>query len=280
MMNNLTMSEQLLYVTVRIECQYANGQTGTGTGFFFRFLENKETGEHIPVVVTNKHVVSGAVKGRLLFCLRKQDGLPDDSNHFTLYIDNFEKFWKMHPSNDVDLCAMPIAPMLNLARNTGKELFYITFDSATLPDEKLLDEVSALEDIIMVGYPNGIWDERNNKPIFRKGITATDIKFDYNGRKEFVIDAACFPGSSGSPVMIFNQGMYTDKRSNTYAGRSRLYLLGVLYAGPQSVAQGEVCTVKVPTAERNIAISRIPNNLGYVIKAERILELETLFKSE
>ena len=272
------MSEQLMYITVRIECQYANGTSGTGTGFFFRFLENKETGEHVPVVITNKHVVAGAVKGRLLFCLRKQDGSPDDSNHFAMYVDDFEKLWKMHPDRDVDLCAMPIAPMVNLAKNMGKELFYVTFDAGTLPDRKLLDDVSALEDIIMVGYPNGIWDEKNNKPIFRKGITATDIRFDYNGKKEFVIDVACFPGSSGSPVMIFNQGMYTDKHGNTYAGSSRARLLGVLYAGPQAVAQGEVRTIKIPTVDKNIAISRIPNNLGYVIKAERILELEELFK--
>lgn len=277
-MSNLSMSEQLMYITVRIECRYANGTSGTGTGFFFRFLEKKETGEHVPVVITNKHVVSGAVKGRLLFCLRKQDGSPDDSNHFAMYVDDFEKLWKMHPDRDVDLCAMPIAPMVNLAKNMGKELFYVTFDAGTLPDRKLLDDVSALEDIIMVGYPNGIWDEKNNKPIFRKGITATDIRFDYNGKKEFVIDAACFPGSSGSPVMIFNQGMYTDKHGNTYAGSSRARLLGVLYAGPQAVAQGEVRTIKIPTVDKNIAISRIPNNLGYVIKAERILELEELFK--
>ena len=45
--------------------------------FFFRFLENKETGEHIPVVITNKHVVSGSVKGRLIFCLRKADSYSD-----------------------------------------------------------------------------------------------------------------------------------------------------------------------------------------------------------
>lgn len=276
-MNNLSMSEQLMYITVRIECQYANGTNGTGTGFFFRFLENKETGEHIPVVITNKHVVSGSVKGRLIFCLRKANGLPDDSNHFAMYVDGFEKLWKMHPDKDVDLCAMPIAPLINLARSKGKELFYITFDASALPDKKLLEDMSALEDIVMVGYPNGIWDNKNNKPIFRKGITATDVIFDYCGRKEFDIDAACFPGSSGSPVIIFNQGMYTDKYGNTYAGASRIRLLGILYAGPQAIAQGEVHTVKIPTIDKNIAISRIPNNLGYVIKAERILELEKLF---
>lgn len=277
-MANLSMSEQLMYITVRIECQYSNGLMGTGTGFFFRFLENKETGEHVPVVITNKHVVKDAVKGRLIFCLMKSNGMPDDENHFALYMDDFEQLWKMHPNKDVDLCAMPLAPLIKLAEKMNKRLFYITFDISALPDSKLLDDVSALEDVVMVGYPSGIWDSKNNKPIFRKGVTATDIKYDYNGKKEFVIDAACFPGSSGSPVLIFNQGMYTDKYGNTYAGSGRAKLLGVLYAGPQYVAQGEIRTVVIPTVEKNIAISQIPNNLGYVIKAERILELEKLFK--
>lgn len=39
----------------------------------------------------------------------------------------------------------------------------------------------------MVGYPNGIWDEKNNKPIFRKGITATDIRFDTMVKKNLLL---------------------------------------------------------------------------------------------
>lgn len=38
-MNNLSISEQLMYITVRIECQYANGTNGTGTGFSLDFLK-------------------------------------------------------------------------------------------------------------------------------------------------------------------------------------------------------------------------------------------------
>ena len=64
-----------------------------------------------------------------------------------MYVDGFEKLWKMHPYKDVDLCAMPIAPLINLAKRKGKELFYITFDASALPDKKLLEDMSALEDI-------------------------------------------------------------------------------------------------------------------------------------
>jgi len=67
----------------------------------------------------------------------------------------------------------------------------------------------------MVGYPIGLWDEKNNYPIFRKGITATHPANDYNGKSEFMIDAACFPGSSGSPVYIIDELNYVDKKVTT-----------------------------------------------------------------
>ncbi|MEB0261247.1 MULTISPECIES: hypothetical protein [unclassified Mucilaginibacter] len=89
-----------------------------------------------------------------------------------------------------------------------------------------------LEEILMVGYPNGIWDQINNKPILRRGITATHPNFDYNGQKEVMIDTACFPGSSGSLVFIFNEHGYQDKKGNITLGSSRVYLLGVLFARP------------------------------------------------
>lgn len=47
-----SVSEQLLYTTVRII-----GETGTGTGFFFKYRLNNFT--EIQFIFTNKHVVNG-----------------------------------------------------------------------------------------------------------------------------------------------------------------------------------------------------------------------------
>ena len=80
---------------------------------------------------------------------------------------------------------------------------------------------------------------------------------------------------SGSPVFIFNEGGYQDKRGNTFMGSSRIIFLGTLYAGPQHTVTGEIDTVNIST--KDISISQIPNNLGLVIKHQRILELEELF---
>jgi V8-like Glu-specific endopeptidase len=275
---NLSASEQITYSTVRIECEYIDGTKGTGTGFFFRFLED-DTGSHVPVVITNKHVINGSIKGRLIITKANGNNEPIDTEHFQVFFDDFESFWRKHPDDNVDLCAMPIAPFINEAYNRGEKLFFISLEKSLTPTENQLKDFSALEEILMVGYPNGIWDYVNNKPILRRGVTATHPYLDYCGNKEFMIDAACFPGSSGSPVFIFNEGGYRDKQGNYYMGSNRIILLGVLYAGPQHTAQGDIEIINVPTNQRPIAISRIPNNLGVVIKAVRILELEKLFES-
>lgn len=273
----LTASEQLSYSTVRIECEYVDGSSGTGTGFFFNFLEDKEKQIRTPVIVTNKHVIEGSTKGKFVLTKADENGHPIDQDHSHFEWNNFESFWRKHPDPTVDLCAIPIVEIYNFLKGKGSKFFHIALNKELIPSEKVIEELSALEEILMVGYPNGIWDNINNKPIFRRGITASHPKFDYCGKKEIMIDAACFPGSSGSPVFIFNEGVFKH-RTGGLIGGDRVILLGVLYAGPQFDATGEIHIVDVPTLQKPISISSIPNNLGLVIKAERILELEELFK--
>lgn len=158
---------------------------------------------------------------------------------------------------------MPIAPLMLQAEQEGKKIFFISLDKSLIlkPDE--FSELSAFEEIIMIGYPNGIWDFVNNMPIIRKGITATHPNLDYNGKREFMIDAACFPGSSGSPVYSYSFGPYTTNSGNTVLGGGpRIKLLGILYAGPQHTATGEIEIINVPAQQKAVAFSRIPNNLG------------------
>lgn len=278
-MGNLSILEQLCFSTTRIETKDTNGNSYSGTGFFFslKLDENRS----VPLIVTNKHVVRGMTTG--LFRLTKADtnGSPIHKEHFQIQIDQFEQGWTFHPDNDVDLCVFPLAQITNLAQMQGISLFYRTFDESLIPNTEKLNTLDAVEDIIMIGYPNGLWDSVNNMPLIRKGITSTDVKLDYDGRKEFLIDAACFPGSSGSPVLVCNVGSYRDKQGNLNLGSSRVLLLGVLYAGPQLTVTGDITVVTIPNMQQKaFAISHVPNNLGYIIKAERIMDFVPIIKQK
>lgn len=273
-------SEQLLFTTIRIETTLGSGAVGSGTGFFYNHkLEGEKS---IPLIVTNNHVVKGAVKGR--FVLHEADtdtsAAPKPSGRFVnVDLNDFEQQWFSHPDPAVDLCLMAFQPVKELAAKNGKQIFHVHFDQALVPTPELWGQLTAIEDIVMAGYPNGLWDSSNNLPIIRRGITASHPAFDFCGRHEFVIDAACFPGSSGSPVLLFNLGSYGTKGGGLAIG-SRVALLGVLYAGPHMNAEGKIVAKPIPVTLVPVAETKLMIHLGYVLKAEEIVVAAKAFEAE
>jgi Trypsin-like peptidase domain len=269
MIKPTTISEKLLFSTVRIAVQLSSGEEATGTGFFFNFLVDEQT--HITAIITNKHVVAGAVTGSFhLHELDKSIEEPQPSgDFFTVGFDDFENQWIPHPDKDVDLCAMLFQPLRSQAEIQGKSIFNCEIDNSYILSKADLEELSAVEEVLMIGYPNGLWDEVNNLPLIRRGTTATHPAVDFQGRSTTVIDAACFPGSSGSPVLIVNEGMFTTK-SGTFTGYTRVFLLGVLFQGPCMTAQGEIVIETIPTSQQPISLTRLMIHLGYIVQAKEI----------
>ncbi len=274
--DNLSPSEEIMYTTVRIECQNQLGNVSTGTGFYFVF---NIKGQSVPLIFTNKHVVRGNEYAKFVIKLQSQDNqyIKDDKTSF--HVGDFEKNCIMHPDENVDLCCLPIASIVNQMNEQNRFLFYKSFVEQNIITPEERKELNAIEDVTMIGYPNGLWDFVNNHPIMRHGKTATHPSYNYNGKEEFLIDAACFPGSSGSPVVLFNQGSYTSKNGSFIVG-TRIKLLGILYAGPQMVNEGKIKVVDIPTRQEAISVSYNMINLGYIINAEKILDfipiLETM----
>ncbi len=268
----MSLSEQLIYCTTKIIAVLDENTISTGTGFFMNFNVNIEKDTYQPVIITNKHVVANAKKIIFSVCKADENNQPLDKEKFTITLDSFRVIG--HPSDDVDLCAIPIADVDLQTSQNNVNLYRGKFGTDLLISDEEIKECSAMEDIIMIGYPNGLEDEYNNKPIIRKGVTSTHMKYDYNGKKEFLIDMACFPGSSGSPIFFCNESSYTTGNGVIIGSRCRL--LGLLYAGPQYTGVGSIVFENIPTSPK--AVINIPNNLGLVIKSERIKELEDIMK--
>jgi V8-like Glu-specific endopeptidase len=269
----LGITEQLLHATIRIECLDAKGVLSSGTGYFFNFAAHD--GNICPAIITNKHVVAGQSRGFFHLTLAKADGEPDYGKHERVELLDFAACWLEHPDPNVDLAMCLIGGLFNHLDQMGKRPFYRGISKEIIPSAAELQNLNAVEDIMMIGYPNGLWDAKNNLPIVRRGITATPAYQDYNERDEFLIDAACFPGSSGSPVFIVNQGL-VYQRGNTNLGTSRLMFLGVLYAGPVATATGRIVFEAAPTSMQPIPVINMMMNLGICIRSAKVLDFELM----
>lgn len=260
----------LIRTTIRIEVKTKDG-IATGTGFFYQFEIDEAK---IPVIVTNKHVIKDGVEGILIFSVADNEGNIIEAKKHYLTITEFEKAWILHPDNNIDLCIMPIAQILeeNLKQNIN--LVCNVLRKEDIINDKEIKDLSKLEDVTIIGYPDGIWDSYNNLPILRRGITATPICYDFENTPKFLIDAAIYGGSSGSPVFIFNQGSYSINNA-LYAG-SRMKLVGIVYAVAQHMITGEMKIIDIPTVNKPISILQIPNNLGVVIKANQLFAFEEI----
>ena len=269
---NISVDEQLIHTTIRILSVGDDKSISTGTGFFFRYdIKNM----NVPVIVTNKHVVKKAKKIILKFSTSLEENFIPGKQQ-TVDIEVNETSFIMHPDEDVDLCLIPIAFILSHKFEQELHIIFLTKEKI-ITNDYIKSSISNIEDITLIGYPDGIIDEYNNLPIVRKGITATSLKYNFNNKKEFLIDSAIYGGSSGSPVFIFNQGSYSVGKS-LYAG-DRLFLIGIVYAVAQHIVNGQLKIVQVPSVNVPFTETYIPNNLGVVIKSERLLDFEAILSN-
>lgn len=264
-MNPETITEQLMYSTVLIETA-----DGRGTGFFFNFFYENDI--VVPIIITNKHVINNHNSENVRITLHTKDKNGSIGNNVVF---NGMVGWNFHTNKDLCFCyAIPIIGAVEQMNDC--KIFYIPIDNKLIYDDNKLNELSAVEDILMVGYPIGMSDVKNNYPIFRRGITSSHPAVSFNENGIGVIDMACFPGSSGSPIFIVNENGYSDKRGNTYLGKSRIVFLGILFAGPTFNTQGEMQIIEIPTKQINVINVPLMVNLGYYIRANEINEFKSI----
>lgn len=270
-MSDMTLAEQLLYTTIKLIAFKDGNPISTGTGFMFAFAKNGD--EMVPCIVTNKHVTNGADKIRARLHFGKNEKPTGEFINCDFDISDGIAFW--HPNPDIDLCAFACAGVILHAETQGKEIFYRHLDMSIVPENDDWNYFDALEEVMMIGCPNGLSDEVNNLPISRRGITATSLTKNYNGKPEFMVDMACFPGSSGSPIFLYDRNGYLDRRQNSYnIGAQRIKLVGVLYSGPLIASDGRIVLSQMPRVEISSMM-----HLGNAIKTSELRVLDEIISN-
>ena len=240
-----------------------------GTGFFMQM--SKEVGDRL--LITNWHVVEDLRSIRFLMHRSPQVYDASKSSKFVeINLKDAQRRWIRHPDPVVDLCAANLYDLCLDAR-ISDTIASAPFLLDEIPSEENLRELRAVEEVVMVGYPNACIDEVNNLPLIRKGITASHPAVDFNGERKAAVDIACFLGSSGSPVVLLNEGQWFDRKGGMFHG-SRCWLLGVLFEAEYLEIDGSPNIQKIPSATINGQWPRmVGTHLGFYQKARELLIL-------
>lgn len=263
-----TVIEQLTFSTVRIEA-FSNNGTSVGTASFFSYQDSGDARYHF--LVTNRHVVENA-KRFAFFFIKGQDKHPVLGEQMDILVDQPQYTWHYHSDPEVDIAVMPLAPVLDGLKNKEIEIFLKSIPHTVIPTQEQLAEMDALEEILFVGYPIGLYDSANLTPIWRSGITATPPQLDYENRPAFLIDASVFPGSSGSPVFLYRHGGYRNRQGGLEIGRTQIFFMGVVTQVFYDTQFGRIEQHPVPTRTEPRARMQEKIDLGVVTKSTAVLE--------
>lgn len=257
-----TIGKQLLFSTVKITAWLPAG-VGHGTGFIVE-LASVAGQQSVPVVITNKHVVEGATKLSFRLIARTPgEKNPKLGEAHDFVVDPSDVTFVGHPNPAIDIAAVPLGLIV---KDKFPEVFYCPIPKVCMPTVEDGRRHDAIEEVTFVGYPNGWADEAHHTPIVRRGLTATPMSLRFGGNPVYLVDGSVFGGSSGSPVLLFNQGSYSNGQGGLVVG-TRFQLVGIM-------AQTLVRNSQLP-----LAVSTLPHvkvaqemNLGVAFNWEAIAE--------
>lgn len=273
------------YVMVRSTVRICAGQASdqmqsVGTGFFYE-VKHPSTPHTKILVLTNKHVVRNASVVKLVVSSAPSVATLDDDQQPINRQDD-EVVWSLagnlllHPDPNIDICAIDVTVLMGqiLARGCEIRSAFIDYRWLVLSSvEKLC--LRDMEQVVVVGYPTGLWDNFNNMPIARVGTTATHPMARYAGRQEFLVDVAAFQGSSGSPVFGYQSPLFLQA-DGSYTPGTRASLLGIVWGILETKRTGELQAVEVPSALTQVPTMHSSLNLAIAHHSSAILDIEEL----
>lgn len=263
--------EQFDFVTARIEANKA-GNVSNGTGFFYRFHVG---GGYTDCLITNRHVLEGATSVKVT--LRSQTANVVNKSHFISVDFKLDPGGTVfHSDPQIDLAAIGVSVLQEHYKSQNTAPFWVPIDESETIKSAEQASIGPMQRIITIGYPIGLKDEVNNTPFYRGGITATSPANKFNGANEFIIDSTVFPGSSGSPVLVYDVGIWTDEHFNSHIGETRVKLLGIVRAVYEFNKQGQIAE----TSCESVPIMGIPTGLGICINASELDDLNQQIQAQ
>lgn len=208
--------------TVLLWTERPDGQfEDTGTGFFYRNGPSR-------FLVTARHVLYNERTGfrprKVRFRVKTNAENLAESKDLELPLWQGDSPLFRWGEDPIDLAAVPVPePLLEGA-------YVHDFVADFAPPEDVVIPLGA--DLLLVGFPKGLYDEANNLPLARRGSLASVYRAHFNRRPLFKIDAHVGSEMSGSPVLLTPTAIIAG-RKDRFELRSGLvsFFLGVHVQG-------------------------------------------------
>ncbi len=239
---------------IRILAEEASHQKEQATGFFY-YADSK------PYFVTCRHVLedSGWNPTTLKVYAPIKSGLQLREKTIPLYSGGSKNWFTYTEDPRVDLAVIP------MDEDDWKEY---DIHALSQKNKVLLEDIGLGTDVMVIGYPEGEYDSKNNTPLARTASIASEYDLDYEGLPCFVIDGRMHAGMSGSPVVVKLLLMGSSMKSlgGVEVGR-HLVLLGV-HQGP--IERKSTSPKSYPRHDDDWAVIYKPLDLHIVWRADLI----------
>jgi hypothetical protein len=150
----LSAAQQLEHVVILLRTEDDQNRQFSGTGFLFNFFRSGD--QSVTTIVTNRHVVAGMTKMQMRWTRKTPSNEPDFGNFVDTVLENLQERIIVHPDPSVDLAIISVSDVLNKYQNESKPLYTVGVDQALISSETDLKKFQPLEDILIVGYPDGV----------------------------------------------------------------------------------------------------------------------------
>jgi hypothetical protein len=128
--------------------------------------------------------------------------------------------------DESDVAAIPISNAVYDALPPEDQLK--TYDAISVEDAT--GDVYEGEQVLILGYPEIVGNEKLVRAIVRQGVVAWTNP-NHPDEKTFLVDANLYPGNSGGPVIKLPFGLKKDGSLDFFTG-GKLPLLGIVSQGP------------------------------------------------
>lgn len=189
-------SINLTGLTTPISVNFSDGRVLNGSGFFYFELkpdDRKAQGPHwIAIdrtyVVTAKHLIQPKrLQDLVKFTYAIRVGNQSHVDWHRLELTGAELGKRLHvcQKESVDVAVIDVTDLLNqeVKQLLGERIQVLGYNGATinrLPNKSPI-EVQPGDDVIVIGYPMGLYDQFNKLPVLKKAILSTPIGLHFNG---------------------------------------------------------------------------------------------------